>query len=221
MGIFSRLSDIINSNLNAMLDRAEDPEKLVKLMISEMEDTLIEIKSSAAEVVADRIRVERNLKSETRRMEDWASKAELAMGRDREDLAREALEQKLYAERSVSTLQDRLSEIEGVVKQYQSDIARLEEKLVSAKKRQRAMIAAHKSAESRRKVEEKIYKVNTSGAFAKFEHFEQRLDRVNAETEILEASNDSLEKRFQDLEHENAIQQELEALKKRMEKKSA
>jgi phage shock protein A len=95
MGIFSRLSEIINSNINAMLDKAENPEKMVKLMIHEMEDTLTEIKSAAAEVVADRIRLTRLVSAENKRKLDWESKAQLAMSKGREDLAREALEQKL------------------------------------------------------------------------------------------------------------------------------
>ena len=218
MGIFSRIGDIINSNLNAMLDKAENPEKMVKLMISEMEDTLIEIKSSAAAVVAEKIRQEREIARQKARQEEWESKAQLALNKGREDLARQALEQKLQCQGVIESCEARLKENEGLVKQYQSDIARLEDKLESAKRRQKTLVANHKSLMNRKKVEEKIYKVNTSGAFSRFENYEQRMDQMEAEAEVLSESNQTLDKEFHDLEHENEVDQELEALKKKVSK---
>jgi phage shock protein A len=213
MGIFSRISDIVNSNINAMLDKAEDPEKMVKLMINEMEDTLIEVKSAAAEVVADRIRLNRVMKLETERRQDWEGKAALAIEKGREDLAREALERKIACEKQIATYENRLAEVEGLVKQYQEDIARLEEKLDSARSRQRTLIANHKSAVNRRAVEDKIYRLETSGAFARFEHYEKRIDRFQAEAEVMHQSNVTLEKKFQDLTHDQSVEDELAKLK--------
>lgn len=213
MGIFSRISDIVNSNINAMLDKAEDPEKMVKLMINEMEDTLIEVKSAAAEVVADRIRLNRVMKVETERRQDWEGKAALAIEKGREDLAREALERKIASEKQIVTYENRLAEVEGLVKQYQEDIARLEEKLDSARARQRTLIANHKSAVNRRAVEDKIYRLETSGAFARFEHYEKRIDRFQAEAEVMHQSNVTLEKKFQDLTHDQNVEDELAKLK--------
>lgn len=213
MGIFSRLSEIINSNINAMLDRAENPEKMVKLMIHEMEDTLTEVKSAAAEVVADRIRLSRLVAAENARCEDWEGKAQLALKKDREDLAREALEQKLESQRKKEALEARLGEVESLVKQYQTDISRLEEKMASARNRQKMLIANHQSAMNRKKVEEKIYRLNTTGAFAKFENYENKIDRFNAEAEVSKISNNALEKKFQDLEHSDEVDAELQRLK--------
>lgn len=213
MGIFSRISEIVNSNINAMLDKAENPEKMVKLMITEMEDTLIEIKSAAAEVVAERIRIERGAKSQRAKANEWESKAALALGKNREDLAREAVEQKLEYEAQANALEGKQAELDKLVAQYQSDVSRLEEKLDSAKRRQRVLIASHKSAANRRRVEEQIYQVNTSGAFARFDQYEQKIDRFKAEAEVYQASNNTLEKKFQELENENSVNKELERIK--------
>ena len=216
MGIFSRFTEIINANINAMLDKAEDPEKMVRLMIHEMEDTLTEVKSSAAEVVADRFRLEREMKHHHSRVQDWESKAQLALNKGREDLAKGALEQKLVATQKLQSLQDRMKEVEHLVAQYQADIQNLEAKLASARERQRTLVASHKSAVNRRKVEEKIYRLNTTGAFAKFEAYERRIDRYNAEAEIHSVANQSLEAKFQELSHNDDVEVELQALKQRM-----
>ena len=213
MGIFSRFSEIVNSNVNAMLDKAENPEKMVKLMIHEMEETLMEVKTSAAEVVADQLRTQREFDHAGRRAADWEYKAELAITKGRDDLAREALEQKAVAQSKLAQLETRLTELNALAANYQADIANLEEKLSSARNRQQILIANHHSAVNRKRVEEKIYKLNTTGAFAKFEQYERRIDRFNAEAQILSVSNTSLEKKFRDLDQENKIQEELERLK--------
>lgn len=213
MGIFSRITDIVNSNINAMLDRAEDPEKMVKLMIHEMEDTLTEVKSAAAEVVADKIRLTRVIASEKSKQESWAKKAELALEKGRDDLAREAVERKLAAEKAVTDQQKRLNEVEELVKQYQNDIARLEDKLANARRRQSSLIASHQSALNRKIVEDKIYKINTTGAFAKFDSYENRIDRYNAEADVMQHSNVSLESQFEELEQGSDVEDELARLK--------
>lgn len=216
MGIFSRFSEILNANVNAMLDRAEDPRKMVKLMIHEMEETLMEIKSSAAEVVADQMRTERHLKREQASEADWESKAALALQKGHEDLAREAIVQKTAVAQRVKDLEHRLMEMKALTSQYQIDIAQLEEKLIAARGRQQILIANHESARNRKRVEEKIYKLNTTGAFAKFEQYENRIDHFNAEAHILSVSNNTLEQKFRDLAHEDQISSELERMKQKL-----
>lgn len=216
MGIFSRITEIVNSNINAMLDKAEDPEKMVKLMINEMEDTLTEVKSAAAEVVADKIRLTRVRATETKRREEWEGRATLALEKGREDLAREAVEQRLESDRRIAGIDKRMGEVEGLVAQYQTDINRLEEKLASARNRQRTLIANHQSAMNRRRVEEKIYRINTSGAFAKFENYEHRIDRFQAEAQVMHRANTTLEQKFVDLEQGKEVDAELAALKARL-----
>lgn len=215
MGIFSRLGEIINANIAGMLDRAENPLKMVKLMIHEMEDTLTEVKSSAAEVIADRIRLERQLRSLEASASDWQSKAELAISKGREDLAREAVEQKLTVEQEMTKVQQQLQEVDELVDHYQQDIARLEDKLVSARSRRKELEAKARHAEHRQKVEQKIYDVRTRSAYSQFDAYEARIDRMEAEAEINRFSNDrDLARKFDDLEREGAVEAELERLKK-------
>lgn len=218
MGIFSRIGEIVNANINAMLDKAEDPAKMVQLMIHEMEDTLMEIKSSAAEVIADQKRLHRAIARENKRVEEWDSKAALALQKEREDLARLALEQKLASQEKVTHLDERLKEVDVLVAQYKEDIARLNEKLQSAKQRQRAMEESQKRAEARKNVEEKIYQVNTSSAFSRFEDYEARLSRMEADAEVLSIGNQNLERQFAELEKEGMVTEELEKLKKNLNK---
>ena len=219
MGIFSRIGEIINANISSMLDKAENPEKMVRLMIHEMEDTLTEVKSSAAEVIAERIRVSRELKKLKGYGELWEQKAALAVSKDRDDLAREALERKLRYQHQAEAAENRLAEVDKMVKQYQTDIARLEEKLQSAVRRQKELVRNHKRAESRKMLEEKIYQINTSGAFARFEEYTNRIDKLEAEADVYQFSDtEPLEERFKELEHSGEVEAELKKLKKKSKK---
>ncbi len=220
MGIFSRIGEIINANISTMLDKAEDPEKMVRLMIHEMEDTLTEVKSSAAEVIAERIRLKRELKTLTGYGRIWEQKAELAVSKDRDDLAREAIERGLLYKSKSKATESRLKDVDGLVKQYQGDIARLEEKLQSAVRRQKELNTSRRRAENRLRIQEKIYRLNTSGAFAQFEEFSNKIDRLEAEGEVQRVASDGLERKFQELEQAGEIDQELKKLKKKSRKAS-
>lgn len=221
MGIFSRLGEIINANISGMLDRAENPMKMVKLMIHEMEDTLTEVKSSAAEVIADRIRLERQLNLLDVTAKDWESKAGLAISKGRDDLAREAVEQKLAIAQEMVKVKGHLREVDELVDHYQQDIARLEDKLHGARKRKKELEVKRKHAEHRQKVEQKIYDVRTRTAHGQFDAFEERIDRMEAEAEINRVSNDrserDLTRKFDDLEREGAVEAELKRLKQMRE----
>lgn len=214
MGIFSRLGEIINANINAMLDKAEDPNKMVKLMINEMEDTLTEIKSSAAEVIAERIRVVRGLDSLREKEANWEAKAELAVSKGRDDLARDALEQKLIYRRQAKEVAQRLSGLEEMVRQYQSDIERLESQLQSAFARQRELEAKRKRLHHRQRTDSYF---NTRDAYARFEAFNRQMDRLEAESEVqgFAQNNSSLEQKFAELEQSGEVEEELAKLKKR------
>ncbi len=213
MGVFSRIGEIINANINAMLDKAEDPKKMVRLMINEMEDTLTRVKSSAAEVIADRIRLTRERDELRARADDWENKATLAVTKGRDDLAREALEQKLSYARRAEEVDVKVAELEDVVRRYQQDIERLESQLNSAFSRQRELQAKNKQARNRKKVASYL---NTQDAFNKFEQFNRRLDRLEAETEVLGYGKDeeqNLEQKFAELEQSSRIEDELQKLK--------
>lgn len=214
MGVFSRIGEIINANINAMLDKAEDPNKMVRLMINEMEDTLTRVKSSAAEVIADRIRLTRERDELRARADDWETKATLAVTKGRDDLAREALEQKLSYARRADEVDLKVAELEDVVRRYQQDIERLESQLNSAFSRQRELQAKNKQARNRQQVASYL---NTQDAFNKFEQFNRRLDRLEAETEVLgygKGPEQSLEQKFAELEQSSRIEDELQKLKK-------
>jgi phage shock protein A len=219
--IFSRFRDIISSNINAMLDRAEDPEKLIKLMITEMEDTLVEIKAACAGAMAGKKRVERALEEAQSRIDDWANKAELAVNKAREDLAREALfEKRRYQERAWS-LEKETVQTQELIDQYQDEITQLEDKLSSAREKQRLLIQRHIHAQGKKKAQQDIRKFDTSETFLRFEQFENRIERMEAEADLVNFGRrpTSLEDELDDLVEDEDIERELNELKAKASQK--
>jgi len=216
MGIFTRVRDIISSNINAMLDKAEDPEKLVKMMIREMEDTLVEVKASCAGAMATKKRIEREIDEVRARAEEWAGKADLAVSKGRDDLAREALlEKRRFLER-VDTLESEIDHCESLVDQYQADISQLEDKLASARERQRVLVQRHIHARQKQRAQYDIRKADTSDAMQKFDNFEERIEQMEAEAELVNfGRKPSLEDEFSQLTRDEALEKELSELKAR------
>jgi phage shock protein A len=214
MGIFTRFRDIVSSNINAMLDKAEDPEKLIRLMIREMEDTLIELKAACAEVMASRKKTERQLDSARSREEEWGKKAELAVNKGRDDLAREALvEKRRHRERADALEKERL-ECNALVEQYQADIRQLEDKLGSAREKQRILVQRHIHANKKRRAQEGIRRMEGSEAVLKFEELENRIERMEAEADLVNfGTKPGLEAEFDDLVVDEEIEKELATLK--------
>lgn len=217
MGIFSRFKDIVSSNINSMLDMAEDPEKMVRLIIQEMEDTLIEVKSSCAGVIAEQKKIERQLASVHDFVTEWDAKARLAVEKDRDDLARAALAEKAKYEHRIESLANELEAMKDHVASFQSDIAELEVKLIDAREKQRIIVSRRSAVMARRDTQTRIRRVDTTEAFMKFEAYENNIDRMEAEAELINGlrPKDSLRQEFADLEHEEEIEQALEALKKK------
>jgi phage shock protein A len=217
MGIFTRFRDIVSSNINAMLDRAEDPEKLISLMIREMEDTLVEIKASCAGVMANNKRVHRQMTAAQAQANNWEQKAGLAVTRGRDDLAREALiEKRRYSER-VGSLEQELSEMNGLVEQYQEDIRQLEDKLRAAREKQRLLIQRHIHANKKRRAQEDIRRIETSEAIVKFEEFENRIERMEAEADLVNfGRKPALDMQIEELMVDAEIEKELQTLKSSM-----
>jgi phage shock protein A len=215
MGIFSRARDIISANVSALLDKAEDPEKLVGLMVREMEDTLVELKASCAGAMATRRKIEHELENTRARVEVWADKARLAVEKDRDDLAREALAQKArYVDRGASMEQE-LVQCDDVIGQYQGDIVQLEDKLKTVLEKQRVLIERHTHAVRKQRAQVNIRRVDTSDALARFDAFEHRIDRMEADAGLVNFGREpSLEQRFDALlEQDEAIEAELASLK--------
>jgi phage shock protein A len=217
MGIFTRFSDIVNSNINAILDKAEDPEKIVRLMIQEMEDTLVEVRSAAARSIADKKDLNRKLEALDRELHDWKDKAELAVRKGREDLAKAALIEKSRVAQAVDVLkQDYLAVDEGLTK-LNEDIARLEGKLEDAKARQKALLARHKTASSRLAVRKKIHDYKIDDALIRFEQYTRRIDDVEGRVEAYDLGlPKDLKHEFAGLEAEESVADELDALKKKV-----
>ena len=221
MGIFTRVRDIISSNINAMLDKAEDPEKLVRLMIQEMEDTLVEVKASCAGAMATNKRIRRTLEEVRSRAEQWGEKAKLAVDKGREDLAREALfEKKRYNERAAS-LEAELDKCESLIIQYQDDIVQLEQKLDSAREKQRVLVQRHIHAQSKKRAQGDIRKFDTTEAFTRFEKFESRIDRMEADADLINfGRKPTLEDEISKLVEDEEVEKELAELKSSSQKKS-
>jgi phage shock protein A len=217
MGIFTRFSDIVNSNINAILDKAEDPEKIVRLMIQEMEDTLVEVRSAAARSIADKKDLNRKLGSLDRDENDWDERAELAIRKGRDDLAKAALVEKSRVAAATDALKrDYIAVDEGLAK-LNEDIARLEAKLEDAKARQKALLARHKTANSRLAARRKIHDYKIEDAMVRFEQYTRRIDDVEGRIEAYDLGlPKDLNHEFASLEAEESVQKELEDLKRRV-----
>ena len=223
MGIFTRFSDIVSSNINAILDRAENPEKLVRLMIQEMEDTLIEVKSQCAGVIADQKKVERSLKDAEGYVSEWEDKAKLAVNKGRDDLAKAALNEKRRYTRKVDFMTEELARTKELVETFRGDITQLEEKLNDAREKQRSIIQRRAAAMARHEAQTRIRSIDTSDAFVKFEAYENSIDRLEGEAELVDSlrpKQTDLREEFSKLENEEEVEQELEELKKDIKKKN-
>ena len=214
MGIFTRFRDIISSNINAILDKAEDPEKLIKLMIREMEDTLVEIKAACAGAMASSKKAQRQLDTLHDRIRYWEEKAGLAVKKGRDNLAREALVEKRRYARRMDSLENELAEHNLLVEQYQADIRQLEDKLKSARGKQRLLVQRHIHANRKRRAQEEIRRVDSSEAMLKFDELENRIERMEAEADLVNFGKKTvLEAEFDALGVDEEIEKELQALK--------
>lgn len=217
MGIFSRFSDIINANLHSLLDKAEDPEKMVRLIIQEMEDTLVEVRSTAARTIADRKSVAREMERVSADRDEWASKAELAVSRDREDLAKAALVEKNRTEERLAALQREDGELGEQLDKLNQDIHQLQSKLEDARSRQKSLVQRRKVGENRLSARRQVHDRRLDDALARFEGYEQRLDRVEGEAEAYDMGREpGLHAEFEALESEGKIEAELAELKSRV-----
>ena len=214
MGIFTRFRDIVGSNINSMLDRAEDPEKLIKLMIQEMEDTLIELKAACAGVMAENRKVERQLKAMEKRVDYWESNAALAVNKGRDDLAKEALLEKRRYSRRAASLTNELDEHQALLAQYKDDIRQLEEKLKAAREKERLLVQRHIHAVKKKRAQEEMRRMDSADAIFRFEEIESRIEQMEAEADLVNfGRKPSLEEELEKLSVDDEIENELKALK--------
>lgn len=216
MGVFSRLGDIINANLNSALEKAEDPEKMIRLMIQEMEDTLVEIRSATAKCLAEKKERTRLLKRLEQQQLDWARKAELALDKNREDLARAALSEKTALSDRIQHLSEELSLYDEQLAKYDDDIARLQSKLDDARGRQRALVMRHRSARHQLKSRKHIHNDKIDEMLHRFDSAENRIDDIESEAEALDMGRNksrSLDEEIEQLQRDERVEAELDALR--------
>jgi phage shock protein A len=222
MGVFTRLTDIVNSNINAMLDKAEDPEKIVRLIIQEMEDTLVEVRSRAARAIADKKEVERRKAEFELRSREWETKAELAIAKGRDDLARGAIAAKRKALEMADLFAKEHEAIDKSLVRANDDLEKLQAKLKEAKAKQRSLEIRRSAAEGSVMINRAVYDGRIDDAMARYERYERKIDELEAEAEsYVMGRPKSLEQEFRELEAEDDINAEFDALKRRMAERLA
>jgi phage shock protein A len=209
--VFSRARDIFAANMTELLDRSEDPSKMIRMIILEMEETLVEVRASAARQIADIKEMRRACSRLDQIQSDWTAKAELALSKDRDDLAKAALMERQKATDMAEGLNAEIDQIEQVLKSYEADIAKLQGKLREARTRQNAIAVRFESAVTRAKAREIMHGSRTEDAFSKFEILERRADFAEGRAEALGISN--LEDEIHELQAAESVDRELEAMK--------
>lgn len=218
MGMFSRMSDIVQANINAILDKAEDPAKVVKLLIQEMEETLVELRSVAATNLAEKRQIQRQADKFQSQIDAWQTKATLAVEKDREDLARAALVEKHNSQQQLSALSEEQSIVEESLAKLQADMGKLQDKLVEARAKQKSLIIRERSVATRITVKNKVHSVKIDDAIVRFEQYERRIDDLESQVDAFDLVNEStgLNAQFEQLEADSQIEQELEAIRKKV-----
>jgi len=209
--VFSRARDIFAANMTELLDRSEDPAKMIRMIILEMEETLVEVRASAARSIADIKEMQRAVGRLDEIRDNWTAKAELALSKDREDLAKAALVERQKAADMAESFRGEMDQIEQVLRSYEGDIAKLQNKLREARARQNAISARFESALTRARTNEVMHGSRTLDAFSKFELLERRADFAEGRAEALGIT--SLEDEIHELEAAEAVDRELEAMK--------
>ncbi|EGU30116.1 phage shock protein PspA [Vibrio scophthalmi] len=221
MGIFSRFADIVNSNISSLLDKAEDPEKMIRLIIQEMEDTLVEVRTNSAKAIADKKELARKVEAIDDQVQDWQQKATLALTKQRDDLARAALIEKQKLQDVLKGLHTEQTLVEETINKLTGEIGKLESKITETRAKQQALAIRSQTASNRRDVQRHLHTARTNEAMAKFDQYSRKIDELEAEADIYAKTGQgkSLDQEFAELQAQDEIEQELAKLKQQMEEK--
>ncbi|ODS11043.1 phage shock protein PspA [Vibrio scophthalmi] len=221
MGIFSRFADIVNSNISSLLDKAEDPEKMIRLIIQEMEDTLVEVRTNSAKAIADKKELARKVEAIDEQVQDWQQKATLALTKQRDDLARAALIEKQKLQDVLKGLHTEQTVVEETINKLTGEIGKLESKITETRAKQQALAIRSQTASNRRDVQRHLHTARTNEAMAKFDQYSRKIDELEAEADIYAKTGQgkSLDQEFAELQAQDEIEQELAKLKQQMEEK--
>jgi phage shock protein A len=216
MSIFSRMSDIINSNINSLLDKAEDPEKMVRLIIQEMEETLVEVRSTSARAIADKKELQRRHEWLIEEVTEWERKAEVAVSRGRDDLAKGALVERNKAQGAADAIAEERGIIDGTLAKLGDDVAMLQAKIKDAKARQNAIVLRGQAAQTRLGVKRQLSDHSIDDALLRFEQYERKMDDLEGEIESYDLGQKTLADEIEDLEHDDELDSQLAAFKARV-----
>lgn len=220
MSIFSRLSDIINSNISTLLDKAENPEKMIRMVIQEMEETLVEVRSGTAKVIAEKKTLSRRAEQLRNQATDWEGKAELALTKGREDLAKAALLEKANIQARIEITQNDLAKLDETLDKLSSEIEQLQAKLNDARARQKTLVMRRTATQSRVYVHQQLNRHTIDNAMDKFEYYERKIDQMEGQIDSSHIEARGLQSEFDELEKQEAIDKELEALKSKLQQNS-
>ena len=216
MSIFNRLSDIINSNISSLLDKAENPEKMIRMVIQEMEETLVEVRSGTAKVIAEKKTLSRRADQLKKQAADWESKAELALSKGREDLAKAALLEKSNINSSVEITEKDLTKLDATLDKLSVEIEALQAKLNDARARQKTIVMRTKATASRLDVNRQLHSYTIDNAMDKFEYYEKKIDQMEGQMDSIHIEKRGLQNEFDELAKQESIDQELEELKTKL-----
>jgi len=216
MSIFSRLSDIINSNLTAILDKAEDPEKMVRLIIQEMEETLVEVRTTSAKAIADRKELLRRQDWLRREAAEWERRAEVALRKEREDLARAALVERTRIDEEIDAVDAEVVALDDSVARLSEDIGKLQAKIKDARGRQKSLVVRSRTANTQLGVRRQLSNASITDAMDRFEQYERRMEDLEGQVESFDLGTRTLAEEIEDLEAGERVDAELQALKARM-----
>jgi phage shock protein A len=220
MGIFSRTRDIVAANMTDLLDRAEDPAKMIRMIILEMEETLVEVRASAARTIADQKEMRRHIAKLENLQTNWTEKAELALSKEREDLAKAALIERQKAADMADQLKAEIEVLDDALQASEADIAKLQQKLREARARQNSIVARMESAHNRMRLREAYSGARVEDAFSRFDVLERRVDMAEGRADAAGMGEPkTLEDQFSELRSSDKVDAELEALKARLASK--